>query len=1050
MRNYRSSQGGLMKRRTFLKLSSAFGGSLAVWPLRRAAGEASDASIEIGPLRCEFMIMPLGIEDTAPGLSWTIQDTRRGAVQTSYRVLVASTAQLLAQGKGDLWDSGDVASGRSHLVPYNGRTLVSRQRCHWKVQVKTVSSEGKRVLSSWSEPTWWEMGLLRPSDWHGSWIQSGACTPVDDETTRLWTRQTLIPQEFNSPVVKQNPNLVEPVRAEQQRLLGSVLPVPVFRRRFTVSGTVKRARLYISGLGFAEAYVNGKPVSDRMFEPSVTLYQKRGAYVTHDVTDLVHSGDNVVTANVGGGWWHETVVWGAPERFMGKPSLRAQLEVETADGETSIVPTASDWTTTVGPSLKSHYFAGEAHDARRAPGWKSGADDGATWVPATEIKPPVPRLVAQRCEPERVIRRFRPVAVTQPRPGIWVFDMGQMVMGTVELKVKAPAGKPIVLRTAEWTWQPQQQGLQFEKILSHLHYDEGDNSVFTKGMIVGKPRGSTYFTYAFHLDGVTPRQIHMGVPTLVYVPRGDAAGETWRPAFTTHPFRYVEVQGLTEPPWLDLVTGLLISNDEEQVGYFTSGNKRFNDIWEACMNSTRFTTHGMTWDNAVERLQGQVYNSWSAPFASYALWYPNLWRKILEDERLGDVINQPPNDEAFGTQIYGWRGRFDFPPPNLVVTQAVTVELPMQYHDRYGDPREVLFHYPHMKAWIDSLYPIADGELRKSANMGGWEDHFYAEAADDGPWTPEWDRVAMMQMMLYGYTRATASAARIAGHEADSKRFNALAETIRAKVNATWYNPATNTYGAAKNRQTKVVDASTGWHGLMAMAITQGIAPEADVPAILQQCIADMKQHYSGHYAAGHITHQLLYDAYSDHGLIETCYDMMNSTTYPSFAWMLQSGNRTVPEGPSTIPWLPAKASAYQNECQEPARWFTETLCGITPSREAPGFKHVVLRPRIPARLASASLVTMTPYGRLESGWTQEPNRVTWTVVIPANSTATAFIPTQKPAGVAESGRPLSASTGCIVHHTTANALECELAAGRYTFEFVPPANLPSQLKESA
>ena len=805
---------------------------------------------------------------------------------------------------------------------------------------------------------------------------------------------------------------------------------------------MKRARVYVSGLGFQETFVNGAAVSDRMCDPSVADYERRALYVTHDITSLVHGGRNVFAAVVGSGWWNESVVWGSPDKVMGQPSLRAQIEIELMDGRNLIVPTSAAWQTAAGPILKNHYYAGEAFDARRAD-WTTGADAGLAWRAAAEVKPPVPTLAAQRCEPERVIERVKPVAVAQPRPGIWVFDLGRMCMGTVELQVKAPAGTAIVMRTAEWTWEPAQQGADFANSLSHLYYPQPGYADWQDGMIVGKPRGGTYFSWSFAVKGM--KKVHLGVPTMVYVARGDAAGETWHPSFTIQPFRYVEVQGLKQSPSLDLLTGLIISNDEPPVGKFTSGSERFNAIWDAAMNSTRFTTHGMSWDNATERLQSQVYNSWSAPFASYVLWYPNLWRKILEDGRLAGE-NASDGELKFPTAIYGSRGKAGA--PNMPVTQGTTVELAMAYYDRYGDPRELARQFPFMKTWCEAFFPNHDGKLKASATMGAWNDHFYREMSADCDWTPLWDQRSMMSMMLYDYTRQTADAARILKKSADAAELDRLAEQIRAQVNTAWYDQKHKTYGAAKKQHTEAVDASTGWHGLMAMAIAKDLAPAADVPAMVDDCVADMKKHYHSHAATGHITHQLLYDVLSDHGLIETCYDMMNATKYPSFAWMLQSGNRTVPEGPTLPDALPAKASAYQNECQEPARWFTQHLCGVSPDRAEPGFKHVWLRPEIPARLPSASLTTTTPYGELESSWKQASGQVIWTVRIPANSYATARIPALSAGSVQESGRVLSAAAGCKIEGQGADGVQCRLGSGNYEFKFPAPENAPSRLPE--
>ena len=186
----------------------------ASWVLVSTVGAAEGvaAATEVAGLRCEFMKTPLGIADTKPALSWTIQDARRGVMQTAYRVLVASSDQLLAQDKGDLWDSGEVASDRSHLVTYEGRPLVSRERCYWKVRVKTITADGKQDSSVWSKTSWWEMGLLKPEDWQGNWIQCAACQPMENETVRLWTRMCLVPPELNE--FKDNPTAAQAVRVK--------------------------------------------------------------------------------------------------------------------------------------------------------------------------------------------------------------------------------------------------------------------------------------------------------------------------------------------------------------------------------------------------------------------------------------------------------------------------------------------------------------------------------------------------------------------------------------------------------------------------------------------------------------------------------------------------------------------------------------------------------------------------------------------------------------------------------------------------------------------
>lgn len=1012
-------------------------------------------------LRCEFLQMPLGIDIVNPALSWNINDDSRGVVQTSYRILVATSEDLLENNIGDLWDSGEIKSDKSQLVIYKGKALTSRLRCYWKVALTTKSADGtlKTITSS---PSWWEMGLLNPSDWTAKWIQSPVCKPVMNNIVEDWMRMSLIPQEVNNRVIMNGTNLWEPARLKGREILGKVLPIPAFRTSFEVKKKIKKARLYISGLGFQESFVNGKAVSNRMHDPSVTFYEKRGGYITHDITSLIRSGKNDFSAIVGGGWWNEPVVWG-DGKVYGDPSLKAQIEIVYEDGTSNIIATNNQWRTAIGPMLKSHYYAGEAYDARLANGWLTGENNQLKWVSSIVVNDVVPVLEAQLIEPERVIQRIKPVSVTQPRPEIYVYDFGQILVGTVELNVKAKSGTEINMRSAEWTWNPEKQGPKFTSNL--LYYDNTDITKRTKGMIIARPRGQSYLSTSFSLKETTAKlYAQVGVPTLTYVANGDANGEKWNAAFTNHAFRYIEVQGLDEEPTLDLLTGLVISSDEEVIGEFTSGNERFNDFWEASMNSTRFLTHGMTWDNGHERLQSQVYHSWSAPFASYMLWYPNMWRKVMEDLRL--IGSSDPDSSKFGMAVYGKRQN-DFSPRNMV-TQSVNIELPMVYYNYYGDIREIEKQYPLMKAFINAFIPNKDGDIYNRSMMGAWNDHFYYEMSLDGKWTPTWSPQNMITIMLYEYTLQTASIAKKLNKLDDAQYFEELAENIKEKTNEKWYNKETKTYAGAKiessaadnNQAGKViggnmgagakdsVDNSLGWHGMMAMAVAKGVAPQKDVDQLVENIILDMKMHYNNHPSTGHITAQILYDVLVDHGMIETTYDMMNATGFPSFTWMLQSGNKVIPEGPTEPEYLPARYSAYQNEMQEPARWFTESLCGIKFDPEQPGFKHFTLTPHFPSRLPFAKLKTTTPYGEAESSWVQADGKITWTVKIPANSSATATIPISSATQLTESGQPISTVKACKALGQSKKGMNYELGSGTYVFKFPAPKNLPSRLSE--
>jgi alpha-L-rhamnosidase len=195
------------------------------------ASERTDFSAQ--GLRCEYLSNPLGIDVQKPRLSWLLNPAANVRAQSAYRVLVASSPAILQKDRGDLWDSGRVASEQSTWIEYGGRNLGSGQQIYWKVRV--WSDSGK--ASPWSAQATWSMGLLQPSDWHAKWIGE---------------------------------------RRPEGIAEGTPLPFPWLRRKFTLTRKPNRAVAYVNPLGYYELYINGRKVDDHVLSPAVSDYAKRG------------------------------------------------------------------------------------------------------------------------------------------------------------------------------------------------------------------------------------------------------------------------------------------------------------------------------------------------------------------------------------------------------------------------------------------------------------------------------------------------------------------------------------------------------------------------------------------------------------------------------------------------------------------------------------------------------------------------------------------------------------------------------------------------------
>jgi alpha-L-rhamnosidase len=373
------------------------------------------SDLRIVRLRCEYLENPLGIDEPRPRLSWNIETDRRGARQTAWRVLVASSAELLARGEADLWDSGRVESDQTAHVAYKGKPLGSRMECHWRVQV--WDNQGRTAESN---PAFWTMGLLEKGDWQARWIAA------------------------DPKYLKRAPHAVVPTLTEPGT-------PPWLRKAFSIDGAVRRATLYASARGLVEPHLNGRRVGEDVFMPEWTDYDKRIHYRTHDVTDLVRPGENALGAVLGDGWYSGYVGWQETRgRYGLENSLLVQLEVELEDGRRLTVVSDGSWRCAAGPIVFSDFMMGETYDARQElEGWDQSGFNDADWLAAREVAAPGVPLVAQRSEPVRVVETIKPVSMNEIAAGIYIFDLGQNVSGWVRLRVNGPAGTRVTLRHGE-------------------------------------------------------------------------------------------------------------------------------------------------------------------------------------------------------------------------------------------------------------------------------------------------------------------------------------------------------------------------------------------------------------------------------------------------------------------------------------------------------------------------------------------------------------------------------------------------------------------------
>lgn len=382
-------------------------------------------------LTCEYLKDPAVVDIAQPRLAWINEadSGERGQFQTAYQIRVASAPELLETP--DLWDSRKISSPLSNRIAYAGKPLVSRQECWW--QVRTWDASGKP--SAWSEPAFWRMGLLNPSDWKATWIGAP------------WQGEEALPRTPwpNAPLKTLPP------------------PAPIFRKTFTIQKPVAKAVAFVTGLGYFEFFVNGKKVSDDELVPNQTNYGKRPGlpegsiplednfreyrvmYLAYDIKSFLWQGENVLGAIVGNGFFNPAKFWC---EGYGTPRFIGQIYITYTDGSEDIIVSDRSWKASKSPILMDMVYFGEHYDARlEQAGWNVPGFDDSSWENVVERKAPEGKLVAHTALADKVTLRLPPKKIRKKGPGNYLVDFGVEISGRLRIHdVQGSAGHKVTFR----------------------------------------------------------------------------------------------------------------------------------------------------------------------------------------------------------------------------------------------------------------------------------------------------------------------------------------------------------------------------------------------------------------------------------------------------------------------------------------------------------------------------------------------------------------------------------------------------------------------------
>jgi alpha-L-rhamnosidase len=876
---------------------------------------ATAASVTVETLRCEYLENPLGIDTPQPRLSWVLESKQRGQKQTAYQVLGASSEAALKANTGDLWDSGKVSSDQTLQVVYAGKTLSSSQRCCWKVRV--WDKDG--TPSTYSHPASWEMGLLSPKDWQGQWI--GRTTDTNS------------------------------------------LPAPFLRRTFTLDAKIRQARAYICGLGYYELHINGKKVGDHLLDPGYTRYDKRALYVTYDVTDALRHGKNAVGVILGNGWYNvqTKAVWDfhkAPWRAA--PKLLMQLRVEYADGRVETIATDGSWKTGTGPILFDSIYGGETYDARlEKPGWDVPSYDDSAWAKAEVVSPPGGKLVAQMMPPIKADRRLKPVKLTEPKPGVFLFDMGQNLAGFAELRLRAPAATRVVMKYGE----------RVDK-----------NGMLDRANIQQ------------HVVRVDPNQQYQ---MDAYIAKGKGL-EKWHSRFNYNGFQYVEVTGFPGKPTLDTLCAVFIHSAVPVAGEFECSNPLLNKIWRAGRWSYLSNLQGIPTDCPHREKNGWTGDAHLAAEQGLLNYAPDpVYAKWIND--LGD--EQRPTGALPGiVPTSGWGYSWG----NGPAWDSAFLLIPFYLYEYCGDTKVLGDHYDGLKRYVDYLTSKAkDGIV--DIGLNDWAPYKTTTPAD-----------ITSTAYYYRDTQIVALTAKLMGNSADAYKYAEQGVNIRKAFNRKFYHPDTGLYG-------------NGSQTSLSCALYQGLVEPENKARVLGNLVAAVDK-TNGHIDTGILGAKYLMNALMENGRADVAYRIASQKDLPSWGWWIEQGATTL--------WENWSGPESRNHIMfgDISAWFYKALAGINLDPAAPAFKHILIKPNVVGGLTFAKASYDSVRGCIVSDWKVKDGRFDLTITIPANTTASVWLPTSNLADILESGKPAIKAEGVKDFSVEAARVVLEVGSGTYHF----------------
>jgi hypothetical protein len=773
-------------------------------------GAGAFSQLGFARLLCENKVNPLGVALQSLRFSWELASTQNNRYQTAWQLVISSSPEKLDAGIFDIYNSGKIGSRQSILNEYKGEALHSAETYFWSARV--WDNNGKP--SGWSEVQQFTTGIFERKDWaNAKWI--GYQEMADS--------MRVVPG-VHAPLAGRlgNKCMQRPV-------------VPVFRKEFIVQRKIKKALLFITGLGQYEVQLNGAKTGDAFLSPGWTNYDKRVLYNTYDITRQLTDGANAISVTVGNGFYNIN-----RERYFklvlafGFPKMICRIKIIYADGSIENIVSDESWKANPSPITFSSIYGGEDYDARlEQKGWNLPGLNDSGWQHALTAKTPLGKLMPEQDYPVRFFDSFQVKKIKRLAPGKYIYDFGQNISGIVRIKVSGKRGQMIKLTPAE--------------LLT------GESLPDQKA--TGAPY---YFSYTLKGEGE----------------------ESWQPKFSYYGFRYVEVEGAV-PDTAENSSGLPVilqaislhnHNSNPSVGTFACSNDLFNRIYMLISRAITSNMQSVLTDCPHrEKLSWleQDYLMGGSIHYNYDIY--SLYRKLIFD--LQDAQHAKGFVPDIAPEYVVFAGGFLDSPE----WGSASVLLPWFLYQWYADKNTLREAYPMMKKYLAYLESRCRDHIL-DYGLGDWFD-YGPEQPGVAQLTP---KAVTATAIFYFDATIMAKTATVLHRPQDAAVFQQMAAGIKRSFNKEFFNTKTNVY-------------ATGSQTAMAMPLCVGLVDADRRQAVLRNLEDSI---YSNNRAltAGDIGFHFLIRALDEGGASQLIYDMNNRDDVPGYGYQLKKGATSLTE----------------------------------------------------------------------------------------------------------------------------------------------------------